>query len=364
MGNCCAQENPKNQALVEAAPQETLAQGTEPTAEAPAEAPAEEVPAEPKTVLWVSMVGARGVRNADTWFPSDDNKSDCYAVLKIAGKKVATTEVESDTLEPVWLQEFEIKDDQWTKEDLEFEVLDEDYAKKADSLGKCTLPFEKFAEGGFNGEVKLEDAGENINALIKIKVRLPDKDYPSPEKPAKKIIVLERDSPKVSWGMALDEMDRKTLYVTEVKPKGAIKVHNDKEGTEKLEKGDFIVEVNGVSGNAKDLLAKIQEENTLKMEVRPPVAVYAYFGKGKEMKKHGLVFHEKSGANTLLITQVQPDSLAEDWNASKGNHGVAEGDRVLSVGGKSGKGSDIKNFFNKTPKQPFKLVVVRPAGDP
>merc|ERR1711920_644947 len=91
----------------------------------------------------VCVVGADGIRNAD-WLPWT-GKSDCYTVVSV-GKgddftELFKTEVQNDTLNPVWKEEKEVtiaKD-----QTLKFSVYDKDLTT-SDLLGTAEIPYEDF----------------------------------------------------------------------------------------------------------------------------------------------------------------------------------------------------------------------------
>lgn len=127
---------------------------------------------EPGSRLKVVMISATGLRAAD-WSLMGGGKSDPFCTCEIAGKpemKVETKHI-SKTLEPVWNQEFEI---QLYEQgcDLEFKVWDHDFGSSADLLGKALLHARNFdREGGFEGDLKLLDAG-GAKAFVKIRVEV------------------------------------------------------------------------------------------------------------------------------------------------------------------------------------------------
>jgi len=114
----------------------------------------------------VGMVCARGLRNAD-WV----GKSDPYCICEVPGRrdaKLATKSV-TDDLNPVWnfegvLPEYHIEDS------LQFTVKDSDPLKPDDFLGTFTLTYDQFFPNNFNGEMKLEKAGQGCDAFLTIEI--------------------------------------------------------------------------------------------------------------------------------------------------------------------------------------------------
>merc|ERR1712232_1531444 len=118
--------------------------------------------------------GARGLRRAD-WLPGMGT-SDCFCKVSSVGRAgdascLMTTKTINDCLTPIWKEEMDIPD---FKEgnDLEFSLWDADAGKPPDALGKVVLKNADFAERGFNGELLLQDAGKDIMACVRVKVKV------------------------------------------------------------------------------------------------------------------------------------------------------------------------------------------------
>lgn len=135
--------------------------------------PTDENVRDTKQPLKVKIVGARGLRAADSWIksPMHGSKSDPYCVCEIPGKLYSkcTTPVIKKNLNPVWNFEANIVDFV-PGDSLLFSVYDYDRGKDPDFLGHVTLPSEKFFPNGFAGEVTLDKAGPGINAYLNIEV--------------------------------------------------------------------------------------------------------------------------------------------------------------------------------------------------
>merc|ERR1711862_757800 len=106
--------------------------------------------------LWVTIVGATGLHEADTC----GKGSDPYCILEIPGKprsKIKTQALDS-TLNPVWNHESEIVDYS-PGDDLKFSVWDKDPGgnfreeSQDDPLGQAVLPSRSFHPGGFTGQL-------------------------------------------------------------------------------------------------------------------------------------------------------------------------------------------------------------------
>lgn len=121
--------------------------------------------------LCVTILSARGLRNADWGFGDKDNKSDPYCVCEIPGKQGAKvrTHAIQNTLNPVWNTEVVMRD--WQVGDsLKFTVYDKDIMKRSDCLGHATLLSSQFDMHGFDGELTLYEAGAGIHAFLSVRV--------------------------------------------------------------------------------------------------------------------------------------------------------------------------------------------------
>mmetsp|Transcript_18737 Transcript_18737/g.58894 ORF Transcript_18737/g.58894 Transcript_18737/m.58894 type:complete len:826 (+) Transcript_18737:49-2526(+) len=121
--------------------------------------------------LRVLVIGARGLRNAD-WLPGA-GKSDVYCVCSIVGKSHATSTTATcdDTLTPVWNHDFELAHYQ-IGDSLKFDLMDSDVSciKKDDHLGTALLPSSSFYPHGFDGELRLSDSGDGVQAYLKVHI--------------------------------------------------------------------------------------------------------------------------------------------------------------------------------------------------
>jgi len=113
----------------------------------------------------VTVVGARGLRNAD-WI----GKSEPYCVVEIAGKEESMnrTPFVKHEAEVAWNFAVEVAGYK-AGDALVFTVKDNDAGKKDDVLGTVTLAEDRVKEG-FEGELELTGTGEGCQAFLKVKV--------------------------------------------------------------------------------------------------------------------------------------------------------------------------------------------------
>mmetsp|Transcript_82531 Transcript_82531/g.266098 ORF Transcript_82531/g.266098 Transcript_82531/m.266098 type:complete len:928 (+) Transcript_82531:150-2933(+) len=117
----------------------------------------------------VIITSARDLRNAD--WSLTDGKSDPYVLVEFPGKPQFSyrTKVIQDTLDPVWNHKF-VMSGFGESDSIIFSVMDEDYGKD-ELLGRCKLEASQL-EGGFEGELELEEAGEGIRSFLRVNVKL------------------------------------------------------------------------------------------------------------------------------------------------------------------------------------------------
>mmetsp|Transcript_86728 Transcript_86728/g.240559 ORF Transcript_86728/g.240559 Transcript_86728/m.240559 type:complete len:1129 (+) Transcript_86728:53-3439(+) len=119
--------------------------------------------------LKVKIVSARGLRAADLAIMG--GKSDPYCVCEIPGKSSSQfkTAVVKKSLQPEWNHEQELAGYE-VGDSIMFTVYDHDYGKTDDLLGKFVLPSADFHPKGFDGELRLLEAGDGIQAYLKVQI--------------------------------------------------------------------------------------------------------------------------------------------------------------------------------------------------
>mmetsp|Transcript_40635 Transcript_40635/g.80290 ORF Transcript_40635/g.80290 Transcript_40635/m.80290 type:complete len:1054 (-) Transcript_40635:43-3204(-) len=122
--------------------------------------------------LMVTIVKARGLRDAD-WIPGT-GKSDPYCCCEIPGKPLSKfqTLTVDDCLDPVWDRTDEVCG--WEEGDpLDFTVWDQNIGHRPSFLGRARLESRQYFETeGFEGDLKLQEAGWGIKASLRIIVKL------------------------------------------------------------------------------------------------------------------------------------------------------------------------------------------------
>mmetsp|Transcript_66357 Transcript_66357/g.188419 ORF Transcript_66357/g.188419 Transcript_66357/m.188419 type:complete len:362 (-) Transcript_66357:66-1151(-) len=308
-------------------------------------------PPGPKVVI----LGARGLREAEV-FPGTERT--CYCTLALAGSedRLATTKEVKNALEPVWDHEAGVPglDDSA----LEFVIWDADADGASELLGKATLEAARIREQeGFNGELELQEAGENVKAFLRVKISMPGK--PFPPAPPKEFIVELENPKKKALGVEVEVQDGNMLYVTAVK-NGPVQLYNkDAEPTKQLMPGDFIVKINDIEGDSKKLNAALKKKvASLSLVCRRAEEWRVVVDKGEDKSPVGVEFVKPPVGHSIVLTQVGGGAI-EAWNQGSPEREVRPGDRILAIGGKRGKPDALLKQIKASTR--FTMLIARPA---
>jgi len=319
--------------------------------EKPVEETPEPSPDAPKLTL--TVVGASGLRNAG-WLPGS-GKSDCYCIVKYQGKEVFRTSTIANSLDPIWMDECDIPD-YADDEPLEFGLFDRDWMR-SHSLGQVRLESGAFASGGFNGEVKVESSGRrNTEAYLRLKIKVRGSDCP-PGPPSELRMSVERGAER-SYGLDLDTQAGATLFVLGVK-KGPCRAYNEgAKPADRLRRMDFIVAVNGVSGDSARMLGLLASEPRVDLVVRRPQEAAAVVEK-RAGEPLGAEFPKRPVGDHLVVQKVVQGPLRE-WNRRQPQgQRVRAGDRIVAVSGCVGKAPDLEAKVERGAR--VRLTMLRPG---
>lgn len=118
--------------------------------------------------LQITIVGARGLRDADAMFSAGTSDAFCRCMILSKPNHWIQTPVVSST-DPQWNYSDDLINF-LSGDSLEFTVYDDDPGMHNDLLGKATLESAEFHPAGFEGELPLREAGEGISAFLSVKV--------------------------------------------------------------------------------------------------------------------------------------------------------------------------------------------------
>lgn len=180
---------------------------------------------------------------------------------------------------------------------------------------------------------------------------------------------LERESPRASWGLALDPDPLGmacplAIYVCSVEEGSspASEANDCNPPSEQLAPGDFLFSVNGVASDVTAMVAELEQSLKLELYVRRPVEFSILVNK---MDKHriGCELAYDTRIGTTLVIQDINDGLVQVWNES--NHpsmAVLAGDRIAAVNGQRGKAEALLEMLGAS--QQLQLTLQRPSAPP
>jgi len=153
------------------------------------------------------------------------------------------------------------------------------------------------------------------------------------EGPSEFIATVIRGSELNGLAMDVDSADGFTLLVKEVKA-GPILEWNRQMVNKGLDirTHDRVVEVNGVRGDAADLMKVIKSSRKVELLVRRPTAFRLSVAKGSSIDSIGAAVDATDG-KTLLIAGVRQSGLLGEWNKEHWQKPVRKNDRIIEVNG-------------------------------
>jgi len=306
--------------------------------------------------LVITVVGARGVRSSE-WLPGT-GKPDCYCEVRGGAEKLYTTKAIGDVLEPVWLETFEVAEiaDDSALEFSVYDKLNDRDPVGSSFLGVARLEAKDYARAGFNGELKLADAGVE-EAYIRVKVKVAHEELPM-GLPAEFTITVERASKEESFGIRFDTRDQITCQVLEVTPGLLFSNYNESAPPEEQVKvHDFITSVNGISGSNPKMIEQFRASLKVECTVQRSVCTSVIYDRGDASEALGLEFCKYPTADVLVITGVDGKR-----NRSAGEHErLCPGDRIVSLRSLQCRPAELEDQL-RAQSGKVQLVVMRPAA--
>lgn len=308
-----------------------------------------------KPGMTVTIIGTRGLRNAD-WFPGVGN-SDCYCVLRtFSDQQLHKTQVINNTIDPKWNEEVEVQCAYG--ESFEFGIWEDDL-KRSNFLGRAVLECKDFESSGFNGELVVQNAGRDVDAYLQVKVKHAGQEYP--QGPPTQLTMTIAKVPGKPVGVDLDITCHSAGYVCGIKD-GAVAAYNKTTSPEaQLRAGDYISKVNGAEGNGMAMMERMKKDSMLEITVQRPFIYTIAISRKDGKQPLGVNLSEHAPGTSLLIKEVGKGPVQE-WNCAHPALAVRPGDRIIAVGGKRGSSAELVKA-SKVGKQ-LQLVISRPTTTP
>lgn len=161
-------------------------------------------------------------------------------------------------------------------------------------------------------------------------------------------------TPGTKLGLELDILGKTHAQVCEVAP-GCIKTYNQSSPAEEVKAGDFIVEVNGVRGDAKSFLKILKEEKNLNL----------VFRRGNEYtvsietnsRPHGLILQHAPRSISLVISDIK-DGPVTEWNEGNPDRALSICDRIVAFNGNRAPPAELLNEVQDSTLSQMDFVVV------
>lgn len=170
------------------------------------------------------------------------------------------------------------------------------------------------------------------------------------------LVCLERTPEAKALGVRVDFNDRRMLHIVRIDA-GLVGSHNASalDGS-RIRTGDFIVDVNGIAGDADAMMAALRETSALRLRVVPamtfPVLV--------EAGELGVTFVHDPESTSLLVARVDGGTIGKYNSTAPEEKQVRESDRVCSVNGVVGTADSLLSALRDPGR--LALQVTRPQA--
>jgi hypothetical protein len=286
--------------------------------------------------LTLVIVGTRGLQSRDC-LPSTGQT--CYCTISVSGKEVHRTKSILEAREPLWEEECQINVPS-EGEALKIRVH-EMTGVNSTFRGECELPVHQVVSEGFNGLLQLQNAGTGTqNPQLKLKAKLLGNMYP-PGPPCEFQACIARGSTQKPWGLDVNYQDTQTLFVLDVLP-GAFEDYNKVSPIEKqVQRSDFIISVNGVTGNGSDLKSEMTKVTKIELVLRRPQEQILVIKRADAKTKHGMEFARPRLSSGLVVLRISEGFIQDHNKAADESMQLKVGDRIVSAEYAQGPADDL-----------------------
>jgi len=178
---------------------------------------------------------------------------------------------------------------------------------------------------------------------------------------------LTQSTPKEFWiaidkdagaplGLAVDFEDPGLPRVVAVHPGTTVEEYNKRaKADEHVQVGDFMIEVNGVSGSTPQMLRRVSEDSHLRCLFRRPLMFQVTITRIDDSFGLDITYHHSG--TSLIIQKVEGGSLAV-WNIKNPDTEVMAGDYIVKINGTEGKADDLLRTLQES--KCVDLLILRP----
>lgn len=174
--------------------------------------------------------------------------------------------------------------------------------------------------------------------------RAPDEPKEEPSGAKTFEATMNRGADEAPYGLHLDLSDGMALYICRLgTPETASGKYNAAapEGS-KLMQGDYILAVNGISGDAKRMAEEVRVRGSLRLQICRPEYTKVTLEKTKGASL-GLDLRYSAASNSLCVCTVVPGSLVDTLGLD-----IRMTDRIVAVGGKEGTASMLLSWLKES----------------
>jgi len=193
-----------------------------------------------------------------------------------------------------------------------------------------------------------------------------DKKTTGDEAPSRKVIVNDLKDTFIAaivksaggiLGLDLSLTGGVVARVTGVQP-GPVQDWNEKASKEnQIREGDMIVEVNGVSSKATDMLRRLREDTILNLVVKRRIEFMVQICKGTQII--GMDVQCTKNREGLLVNKVK-DGAMKNWNLANPDRMVNKDDRIVEINGFSGEAKALLHKLKDAPDELDMRIVPAP----
>jgi len=180
-------------------------------------------------------------------------------------------------------------------------------------------------------------------------------------------VTLTRRSVDDTLGLVFDPCDGRLLCIYALRPgSSAARAYNHSALQEmQIQAGDYVLEVNGVRGDAKAMLKQAEKDEEVRLVLRRPVHFVVELDKqGSGILGLGLnhLTRGRRPGMSLIVDAIQENGPVTRWNESCPEQALQKGDRILAVNGFKGSSKELLNGLAESDS--LDLLVSRPEGPP
>lgn len=246
-------------------------------------------------------------------------------------------------MQPRWGERFDVSD---SGEALTLKVWERGLSGNQNT-GQVIVQLEQFAASdGFNGELPVVNATSNSRGHLALQIRQHGKHYP-PVTPAPETSFTIEKNCQEGFGIEIDTQDGVNLFITAIKPAGALDEHNARvKPHEQTDIMDFIVSVNGVTGSSEALFHELAQHPKVTAVVRRHLELGVILDRLDDMVPLGVEFQTPLVGNCLLITYIGKGLVKEFNNECvRDSQKVHVGDRIVHIMGEVGTAQQLMTMW-------------------